>query len=263
MGIEIKGKKNPANVEAKEKNAAVVAAEAPVEAVDTAKLGSLSDKLKFVAALGDPSQDDVTYGVDANGKKTKQVDPIIVGYRFVADVDLEVPDVMPGEDLKKNLMSFTGDTTKTRLVKAGTEFDLTKFETGALISREEFNARATGGQIPVLCSYVNTSKKTSTGAVAQTTAAASIPTISIRAITGSIKDVAIIPVLKFTATKDPQTNVTRKEREILPGFEKWQALCIKQQTRSGRTAGASTPANVRNAGAAAFLRIAQAQAKKN
>lgn len=265
MGIEIKGKKKVADAtaEVKEKSEAIVNAEAPVEVVNPENLGSLSDKLKFVAALGDPSQDDITYVVDkATGKKVKKVDPIIVGYRFVADVDLEVPDVAPGEDLKKNLMSFTGDPTKTRLVKAGTEFDLTKFETGALISREEFNARATGGEIPVTCTYVNTVKKTSNGTLASTASAAAVPTIAIRAITGSIKDVETIPVLTFTAVKDPNNNTTRKTREIIKGFEKWQPLCVRQQAKSGRVGSSTTSTNTRNAGAAAFLKYAQAQAKK-
>lgn len=267
MPLEIKNKKKAteetAAAEVKEKNSAVVEAEKTVEPVSE-NLGTLSDKLKFVAALGDPSQDDVTYSTDPKtGEKTKKVDPIIVGYRFVADVDLEVPDVAPGDDLKKNLMSFTGDTTKTRTVKAGTEFDLTKFETGLLISKVEFNAKATGGQIPVVCTYANTAKKTSTGAIASTTATAAIPSIAIRALSGSIKDAAIIPVLKFTATKDPKTNITRKQREILPGFEKWEPLCKVQATRTRTSSGAgAADKNTRNAGAAAFLRITAAQAKK-
>lgn len=267
MPLEIKSKKAAANAEkaeVKAKTSAVVEAEAAVETPDE-NIGIDSDKLKFVAALGDPSQDDVTYIKDKEtGKVDKKTDPVIVGYRFVADIDLEVPDVAPGDDLKKNLMSYKEEEiTKTRLVKAGTEFDLTKFETGLLISPARFNGKATGGQIPVSCSYANTAKKTSTGAIASTSATAAVPNIAIRAITGSIKDVAPIPVLKFTSTKDPKTGQTRKSREILPGFEKWAPLCKTVVTRRSSSTGSTASKNVRNQGAAAFLQVVQSKAKKN
>lgn len=266
MPLKVANKNANADVKAevKEKAKAAVEAEQPVESVNSENLGSLSDKLSFVAALGDPSQDDVTYfdEVGADGKKKKRTDPMIVGYRFVASVDLDVPDVAPGDDLKKNLMSYTGDTLKTRKVPAGTEFDLTKFETGMLISREEFNGRATGGQIPVSCSYASKSKTGADGKIATTSGAAEIPSIAIRAIGSgtSVKDVEMIPVLSFTKSVDPKTKVVTKVRTINPGFEKWEPLTKRVATTRKPGSGSSSDANKRNKMAAAFLQIASKKA---
>lgn len=248
----------------KAKSAAVVEAEAAVVPSTSENVGSMSDQLCFVAALGDPSQDDITYIDKGDGTKDKKVDPVIVGYRFTAKCDLEVPDVAPGDDLKKNLMSYApdADLSKTRTVKAGETFDLTKFETGALISREEFNARALGGEIQVGCSYANVNKKDSSGAIATVTAATALPSIALRAIGSgtSIKDVAIIPVLKYTTEKDPNTNVTRKIRTIIPGFEKWSPLCkVQTARRSGGAGSSANSANVRNKNAQTFLNIMAAK----
>lgn len=250
----------------KEKVQAAVQAESVVESTDGKEYGKLADKLAFVCCLGDPSKDDVIYEKDASGKaKVKRVDPTIVGYRFKAEVDLEVPDVKPGDDFKSNLMSYTGDTTATRTVKAGTEFDLTKFETGMLISREEFNGRALGGAIKVSCSYQTQSKKTSSGAIA-TTKGATVPGIALRAIEGSIKDVPIVPVLKFTTTTvttDNGKQMPRKERQIIEGFEKWEPLCKARVVTGGRSSsGSASNVNKRNDLAAQFLQIAQAKAAK-
>jgi len=261
MPLTVKGK-NGAAAPAEEvatKTNAVVQAEQTVAPANQENLGKLSDKLKFVAPLGDPSQDDVTYFDKPDGTKGKKVDPIIVGYRFVADVDLDIPDVKPGEDFKKNLMSYTGDPSATRKVKAGETFDLTKFETGLLISREEFNGKATGGQIPVTCSYATNRKVAGNGAVAKTLSQSAIPSIALRATTGSIKDVAIIPVLEFTTSEDPVTKAKRKHRKVLAGFEKFQPLCKDYVSTAVRAGGSASAAEKRNAGAAAFLQIAMSK----
>lgn len=253
-----KGAATAPKAEVAEKTAAAVAAETPVTEEQVNKeYGKLSDKLKFVAALGDPSRDDVTVK-EVNGKQVRKVDPTIVGYRFVADVDLEVPDCKPGDDLKDNLMSFTGDPNNTRHVPAGTTFDLTKFETGMLISREEFNGKALGGERQVVCAYTSTAKKASDGKIAKTSAAAAVPTVALRALSGSIKDYEMIPVLEFKKEVGDKGQ-TKKIRKILPGFEKWEALCKEAVRRTSTRTGATSQANQRNKGAAAFLQIAGAK----
>lgn len=255
-----KGVATAPKTEVAEKTAATVAAEAPVtEEQVNAECGKLSDKLTFIAALGDPSRDDVTVK-EVNGKQVRKVDPTIVGYRFVADIDLEVPDCKPGDDIKDNLMSFTGDPYNTRHVPAGTQFDLTKFETGALISRVEFNGKALGGERQVVCAYTSVAKKTSNGQIAKTSSAVSVPTIALRALSGSIKDYEMIPVLTFKKEVGNQGQ-TKKVREIIPGFEKWEGLCKEAVRRTSARGTSAAKTNARNKGAAAFLQIMGAQKK--
>lgn len=216
-------------------------------------IGSMADKLKLVCSLGDPSNPDTT-----NDNGEKKVTSTIVGYRFVADVDLEVPDVEVGDDFKKNLMSFKGDPNKTRHIPAGTEFDLSRFETGMLVSREEFNGKVLGGDKPVVCSYNTSQKKGSAGAVMTTSGATTVPSISLRAITQgqSIKDYPIVDVLDYTVQKG-ENNLTRKIRTIKPGFEKFQALCIQSVRTPGQGGSSAVKSNVRNKGAETFLKIAK------
>ena len=268
MPLQVKGEKKAEapkpseKVQANAKAAEGVKAEMPVQEVNSELVGSKSSTLHFIAALGDPSRDDVT-PIEVNGKKEKKVDPTIVGYQFKCDEDLQVPNVMPGDGIKNNLMSYTGDTTATVLVKAGTVFNLTKFETGMLISREEYNGRATGGEKQVLATYTTTSKKASDGTLAKASAATAIPSVSLRAVTGSIKDYAMTPVLTFTKEKGAN-GTTKKTRTIIKGFEKFEGLC-KETVRaaSGSRGGSSAATNTRNKGAAAFLQIASAKKATN
>lgn len=220
------------------------------------KVGELSDKLHFIAALGDPSRDDIT-PASADGKKEKRVDPTIVGYQFKAEIDLEVPDCPPDADFSAtNLMSCTrGTEENTRHVKAGEVFNLTKFETAMLISRPEFNARATGGDRRVYCSYPSTQRLSANGKIAKTSSTNAIPTIALKAESGSIKDYEMVPVLSYT--KEVVNGRTKKTRTIIPGFEKWAALCADRVATRATGTKAATKANVRNEGAAAFLAIAK------
>lgn len=239
--------------EVKGKVEAQVTAEQNIQEAGAAnELGKDSDKLHFLASLGDPSNPDTT----TDDKGQKKVTSTIVGYRMKADIDLEVPVVEVGDDFKKNLMSFKGDPNATKLVKAGQEFDLTRFELGMLISRPEFNGRATGGDKPVVCSYNASVKKGSTGSVMTTSGATSIPSISLKATTqgASIKDYPIIDVLDYTSEKQ-ENGTVRKTRTIKPGFEKFGALCIAV-ARPTSQGGSKTPANIRNKGAETFLKIA-------
>ena len=254
-----KGAVPEAKSEVKEQAIATTTAEQEIKDAGAAnELGALSDKLILVAPLGDPSNPDTT-----NDNGEKKVTSTIVGYRFKAEVDLEVPDVEPGDDFKKNLMSFKGDTSKTRHVPAGTEFDLTRFETGMLISRDEFNGKALGGDKPVVCSYNMSQKKGSTGAVLSTSGAAAIPSISLRAANqgASIKDFPIIDVLTCKTIQN-ESGIPRKERTIVPGFEKFAPLCAKVVRTPGASANALGKVNIRNKGAETFLKIASMHAGK-
>lgn len=264
MPLQVKGEKKQEapkpteKVQANAKAVEDVKAGMPVQEVNSEVVGSKSATLHFIAALGDPSRDDVT-PIVVNGKKEKKVDPTIVGYQFKSDVDLQVPNVMPGDGIKNNLMSYTGDTTATVLVKAGTPFNLTKFETGMLISREEYNGRATGGEKQVLATYTISAKKASDGSLAKASSATAIPSVSLRAVTGSIKDYAMIPVLNFTKEKGAN-GTTKKTRTIIKGFEKFEGLCKESVRATGDSrGGSSTATNTRNKGAAAFLQIASAK----
>lgn len=243
-----------AQVEVKEKVDAVVTAEAPVS-VDG--LGAKSAEIAFVACLGDPSRDDVTTIENPDGSKTKRVDPTIVGYRLKALADVEVPNCPPGDDFKNNFMSYTGDPTATRTVKAGEEFDVTKFELGMLVSRPEYNGSFTGGNTPVSAAYSLRGAKGSDGK-ALISASTQIPTVTLKALKGSVKDTMMVNVLEFTKEKDATTGAIRKNRTILPGFEKFEPLC-KVTARATGSGVAKTAANTRSKGAETFLRIVQAK----
>lgn len=227
------------------------AAEAAAPQIDDAVLGSKSDKIQFMAPLGDPSRDDITT-TEKDGKAVRTVTPTIVGYQFKVLEDMEVPECGTGDDLKNNPMSFK-DPNGKRMAKAGEIINLTRFETGMLLSPPEFNARATGGDgIKVVCAYQVTGTRTKTGAVAKASESSKIPTVSLRALEGSVKDVAMVHVLDCE-TKTRENGTTQKIRHIKPGFEKWEPLC-KSATRKPSTA-AATPKTQRNSGAETFLKI--------
>lgn len=263
----------------KEKVVAANVASAPVEATAPAAegktFGQLAEHISFVACLGDPSVPDVNYidtgKVDANGKKIqdKKVYSTIVGYRFVADVDLDVPDVKPGDDFKKNPMSCSGDLFATKHVPAGQTFDLTRFETGMLLSREEFNARTAGKQgsgIATNVVYTTTKKVSQSGAQP---GGQIMQTVSLKATEQgkSVRDVPCIDILTFETHLDPKLNVNRKTRQIIPGFEKWEVLARNNTVANGfggRSSGAMTKddTNTRNTSAANFLAMAARKAGK-
>ena len=181
-------------------------------------------------------------------------------------LDIDVPDVMPGDDFRgyKNPMSFDpqADLLKTRPVKKGETFDLTRFETGVFISREEINARVLGNpDLKVAGSYTVTKKN---GSNLKEASAVRIPTVSLRGLEGkSVKDAPFIEVLKYTST--PSTggkglNLPTVKRTIIPGFEKWAKLCEESVRVS--SSGSSSTGNKRNDGARMFLEVLQKKANK-
>lgn len=244
----------------KEVVAASVASKATVAEVNQDILETKCDKVAFVCALGDPSRDDVT---PANPEKgiEQRVDPTIVGFKFKALEDMDVPDCGIPANLRENNMDFVEDMINNTVhVKAGEEFKLTRFETGLLLSREEFNAKATGGEIPVGVTYMSKKKTTKSGATASVSSATPIPTVSLRPLkTGmSIKDVAMDLVMDFVSEKR-ENGTTRKIRTIKPGFEKWESLC-KSASTAPRKARTTSPASIkRSQGAAVFMDVVNAR----
>lgn len=238
---------------------AAVDAQAPVEvpsAEANANLGVDADKLEFLGALVDPSQDDT---IEKDGEKVTT--GTIVGYKFKADMDLDVPNVLPGDDFKENKMSFTGDVTATVHVPAGTEFNLTKFETGVLISQERFDGRALKGDKKVGCTYNFAMKKNAAGGVDK---AQAVPSIALKAIGAgqSIKDWTMFDVLSFTKEPIPGSTRMRKVRTLKEGYEKFAPL-VKQSVRmGGKPASEKSQAATRNKNAEKFLQIVAARAKK-
>ncbi len=253
--VETEVKANAA-VENTEKEVATsaVASKVPVEEINKDVFESKCDKVAFVAALGDPSRDDVT---PENVEKgiAKRVDPTIVGFAFKALEDMEVPDCGTPADLKENNMAYV-DKNGKKAVKAGEIFHLTRFETGMLLAPQEFNGKATGGEMPVGCTFTIKKKTTKSGAVSTVSGATNVPVVSLRPLkTGmSIKDIEMIPVLTFTSEKK-ENGQSRKIRTINPGFEKWESLCKVSATTGVRRASSTTAKAARSQGAAAFLQI--------
>ena len=263
MALTLKGKEAKAEVtkveETKEvKSQAKTKANAAVDAntpkYDESILGSKSDTITFIAPLGDPSRPDTVTVENPDGTTTKSSTPYIVGYELEANVDMEVPECGLGEVARKNLMSYANPNGKKQ-VKAGERFYLTRFELGVLLAPPEFNGRITGGGKGFTAVYQRKEVRSSKGTLGETTSATEIPTVSLKADSGSIKDYQIIEVLTYTSEKGEKGTV-RKHRTIKAGFEKWEPLCIVQAPKS-RTKGeaSSTPKNRRNAGAEAFLQI--------
>lgn len=256
-----------APVSKKEENtkakAAVVAETDVTENMDNSIIGSKSDKIAFVCALGDPSQPDVTNYIDANTKEPKKrTDPTIVGYVFKALEDMEIPDCGTNDDFKSNRMSYANIDGK-RAVKAGEEFNMTPFETGMLLSPPEFNARATGGEIPVSVAYSTLAKRNAKGQLQKVQSAeGQIPSVALRAIgkAMSIKDIKMREVLTFTVEKLPNGQI-RRHRTLNPGYDNWAPLCKETPRRTSSAAGGAAAQKIqRNRGAVAFMETAKKKA---
>lgn len=237
---------------------AVAEATAPVEAPEenSGILQSKSDTIAFVAAIGDPSRDDVTPNPD-DPKNPKRVDPTIVGFAFKATEDLDVPDCGTPADLKNNSMDYVAEmVNNTRHVAAGEIFYLTRFETGLLLSREEYNSVITGGDMPVKVVYQKR-KDNVVGGVATVSNLTPLPSVSLRPIDAgkSIKDIKMIECLSFTK-EATEKGAAKKTRTLNPGFEKWESLAaVKTVARGARTSTANKDRITRNKAASAFLDI--------
>lgn len=248
MGLTIK-KANATEPTAEAKVEAPVAeeAEAPVaQAADVVDdtIGSMSDKVAFVAPLGNPLRDDVTSTKGEDGVVNKTTTPFIVGYRMKALADLVVPDCGTTDNFKKNYMDFA-DINGVKEVKAGETFDLTPFEMAVMAARKEFNKRFTGGEVAAMCCF---SKKDFPGGKAKDGAEVTvkeIPRAVLRLAEGSIKDMQYVLVCE----KEMQMDADGKQKKVgkvNPGFEKWAPLCkATQRTVGGARAASKGAANAK------------------
>lgn len=225
---------------------------AAVENKEEVVYGAARKSLAFVRPLGDPSNPDTTRVKEEDGSESKKVTSTIVGYKFKVLEDMQIPDCGTNEGFKNDPMNYV-DPNKWVAVKAGTEVNLTPFETALLLSQPQFNGGCEGGEKPVTCVYQNKSLKTRGGEVAKASAAAATPRVSLRAIGGSIKDFDIEDVLEFD--KQVVNGVTRKIRTIKPGYEKWSPLAAQAVRKTTGSKGSATAnaKEVANRNAQAFL----------
>lgn len=201
--------------------------------------GERSKDLAFVCSLGDPSVSDAT---KLNGKPVTL--SRIIGYRFQALKDMTVPDFGTTARFNGIRLNDAEVTDRFRDVKAGETFDLTRVETMALLSREEFGMCATGNpEAPV--QLVVRFGKAGTEAPQNS---AQLPDSQLNLMPGaaykSIKELEIKDVLDYTpsASGDRFASGTRT---LKPEFEGTKfaprALNVDQRvTRRGKSAGPSS-----------------------
>lgn len=228
--------------------------QAPVEgeaAVVDSTIGTLSDKIAFVAPLGNPLRDDVTT-VEVDGKKEKKITPFIVGYRMKALVDLVVPDCGTTDRFKKDYMDYN-DINGKKEVKAGETFDVTPFEMAVLASDKRINRTFSGGERVAICCW--SKKELTGGGKAGDVTVKSMPRAVLRLTEGSIKDYAMVNVCEKTIEMDENGN-QKKVGKINAGFEKWAPLCkATVRTAGARAAGSKSGKAVYDASAAGFMAI--------
>lgn len=200
--------------------------------------GERSGDLAFVCSLGDPSVSDAT---KLNGKPVTL--SRIIGYRFRALADMTVPDFGTTARFNGTRLNDAEVTDRFRDVKAGETFDLTRVETMALLSREEFGMCATGNpEAPV--QLVVRFGKAGTEAPQNS---AQLPDSQLNLMSGaahkSIKELEIIDVLDYVPNKDGGTFASGT-RTLKPEFEGTKfaprALNVDQRVvRRGKSSGVS------------------------
>lgn len=248
----------PANQEIKNTAAAAVeaAAQAPIK---NEILGSKSNTIVLVSPLGDPTREDVTPRT-VNGKVENITTSTIVGFLFKALEDVVVPECGMGDDARKNPMTYK-DINGSKAVKAGETFALTRFETGLLLSRPEYNAHITGEgrEFSVVYQKASNAPKSADGSAVSDSGR--LPTVSLRGVNTSIKDLPMIDVLTFQREKttdskgNPRTMIIN--RQPVAGYEKFEPLC-RSLTRKAGSAGSGENHNTYNKAAQAFLSMVSA-----
>lgn len=212
-----------------------------VSAPDAVKMnaddfGDRSKDLAFVCSLGDPSVSDAT---KINGKPVTL--SRIIGYRFRALADMTVPDFGTTARFNGTRLNDAEVTDRFRDVKAGETFDLTRVETMALLSREEFGMCATGNPEAPVQLVVRFGKA---GTEAPQTSA-QLPDSQLNLMSGaafkSIKELEIIDVLDYVPNKDGGTFASGT-RTLKPEFEGTKfaprALNVEQRmARRGKSGG--------------------------
>lgn len=257
MPLQIPNQKADTKAAATEKKEVVTEEAAAPVATEGKVYGARRKDLAFVCPLGDPSNPDTTKIDAPDGSKGKKVTSTIVGYKFEVLADsLMIPDCGTNEGLRKDPMNYDV-VEKWAEHKKGDIVALTPYETALLLSQEDFNGGCDGGQKPVTCVYQIKSIRNKNGGVATTSAVAQIPRVSLRATTGSIKDFDIEDVLTFTKTE--VNGVTRKNRVIKEGYEKWAPLCVAAQRKATSARGPVDSSKVANKNAMAFLAFVNAK----
>lgn len=239
-------------VEAKTEEAAVAEATAPAGAEEVANetVGTLSEKIAFVAPLGNPLKDDVTIIKDKDGQEIKKVTPFIVGYRMKALEEMDVPDCGTTDNFKKDYMDYA-DINGTKHVAAGETFDVTPFEMAVMAADPRINRTFSGGERVGICCW---SKKEFTGSKSGDVTVKNVPRAVLRLTEGSIKDFNYIEVCSKTVEMD-ESGKQRKVGHINPGFEKWAPLCKTSARTGGRTAGARSNKPIYDPNAANFMSL--------
>lgn len=206
--------------------------------MNDATFGERSKDLAFVCSLGDPSVPDAT---KLNGQPVTL--SRIVGYRFRALADMQVPDFGTTARFNGPRLNDAEVTDRFREVKAGETFDLTRVETMALLSREEFGMCATGNPDAPVQLVVRFAKM---GTEAPQNSA-QLPDSQLNLMSGaaykSIKELPILDVLDYTPSESGD-RFASGTRTLKPEFEGTKfaprALTPEQRvTRRGKSAGVS------------------------
>lgn len=110
--------------------------------------GSASDKVAFICALGDPNRQQSRVDQRQNVPSFT-----VVGYKFEALEDMEVPEMPLRPDFKTPL--DVADSYTMVPVKKGEKFSLNIIETAVLISDTKYAGEFKGGDKPVKLSSAN------------------------------------------------------------------------------------------------------------
>ena len=182
--------------------------------------GSKSDKVAFVAALGDPNKPQYR-------KEEKKDIPsyVVVGYAFKALEDMEIPRA----NLKRKFANFMDvEPMDTETVKAGETFYLNVFETGALISQTPYAGTFSGEGTAVTLSLKHSQNRTEP-----------LPVLNKQG-KGSIKENMIL--IADMVGADPANKVKGKP-QIKPEFaSKFSVLYEKRDANGKRGNGAGAKA---------------------
>lgn len=237
-----------------------VAKETVVEA--GVEYGSKQGALEFMASLVDPSNPITRVSKNKAPDHKAVTSPQVVGYQFKLLEDMLIPECgltnkFKGKGGRMDFIEAQFDNMVPH--KKGDIVNLTPFEAAKLLSQDQFNGKASGGEFPVKCSYTSntvTNKKGEKAIVEN----GSIPNVVLKGVGGaSILDFRSIEVLTVTTSKG-EGGRSVKERKIVPGFEKWECLTVVGGTGTGRTS--SRKADGPDEKAISFNKLMANRAKK-
>lgn len=212
------------------------------------ELGSLSDKLEYVAALGDPSVPDPVELKKADGSIEKHVFSRIIGYRFKALEAMSVPDFGTTSRFNGDRLMNAEDPNRWKNVQAGETFDLTRLEAGALLSKAEFAGKADAGENPVKMTVAFGKLKTANGVNVEDAEQMPVVQLVLQDGTKSIKKLGIIDVLDYVSNSTAENRYAEGTRTMRPEFEntKWanRALAASKRASAPRSQSSNKDARV-------------------